>query len=310
MLRRAGVVLAWLLTGCAAARAPDVPPTTSALAVRREVTLARGTVHVLVEHDGDAAWAEYVADRAAAYLPAAERYLGVPFHEAAAVMFHDLPQPWTVRIVGRRHVALGDVHIRAYNNTYGVFGPDRGIFVEYSIAPIGNPAVVLHELTHDWFHGKGAALVPGAPRDDDEPAWFIEGLASMTPIAVADAGVMVSSTDERHAMRAHWGQWAIPPVSMDVAIHHDTRKEGGIPIFYGKSYRVQAILAHELGGEGYRALLQSTARHLPRSNDDVLALLHGQRADEDWRALLSGWVFDGPYGRYRPADVPGLVPER
>jgi len=63
--------------------------------------------------------------------------------------------------------------------------------------------------------------------------------------------------------------------SNDIAIRHDRRKEGGIGIFYGKSYRTQLILARELGAPGYRA-------------------------------LLTGWVFDGPYGKYLPSHIPQL----
>jgi hypothetical protein len=127
---------------------------------------------------------------------------------------------------------------------------------------------------------------------------------------VADAGLLHLSHDERHRMRVHWGQWVVPPASTDVAIQHDTRKQGGLPIFYGKSYRVQVILAHELGAERYRALLQATARRMPAKNDDVLALLHAAGADQSWRDLLTGWVFDGPYGKYTPLQIPSLVPER
>ena len=144
---------------------------------------------VVVEHEGDASWAAYVADQVAAYLPAAEQYLGVPLHQAAGELFHAQSQPWTVRIVGRARVMLGDTHIGAYNNTSGLFGPDRGIFLEYALAPMGNPALVLHEVSHFWFRGPARGELLVGRREDDVPAWFVEGLASMTPVVVAEAGM-------------------------------------------------------------------------------------------------------------------------
>lgn len=302
------VVLACaLLAGCARDAATP-SPAPSPGKVERDVVLREGTIHLVVEHDGDDAWARYVADRASAYLPAAERYLDVPFHEAAAGMFHDLPRPWAIRIVGRETVMLGDVHIGAYNNTYGVFGPDRAIFVEYRLARRGDPALVLHELTHDWFHGRRAALAPGSKPDDSSPAWLVEGLASMTPIAVVEAGLLPLPAGEDRAMRRHWGQWAVPPASTDVAIQHDPRREGGIAIFYGKSYRVQLVIERLLGAQAYRALLERLARDLPATNDGALELLHAQAVELDWRGTLSGWIFPGPYRRFQPADVPRFMP--
>lgn len=69
----------------------DAPAVASALrqVVTREVVLREGAVHLVVEHEGNEAWATYVADRAAAYLPAAETYFDVPFHRAAAALFRD-----------------------------------------------------------------------------------------------------------------------------------------------------------------------------------------------------------------------------
>ncbi len=276
--------------------------------VSRDVVLRGGLVHVVVEHDGDAAWATYVADRTAAYLPAAERYLGVAFDEAAAEMFHDLPKPWTIRIVGRQHVMLGGVHIGAYNNTSGGFGPDRAIFMEYRFAKIGDPGLVLHEVTHDWFHGT-ASLAPGTPRDDSSPAWFIEGLASMTPIAIAASHELSLSDEEQRAMRRHWGQWSVPRTADDVPIAHDPRPDGRVAIFYGKSYRVQLIASHLLGADRYRALLQHVLPRQPRTHAAALELLREAAPEVAWPDVLSGWIFPGAYGRFSPSDVPRIEPE-
>lgn len=154
VIQRAAVVVA-VLASCGSPAAPSPP----ARAVERDVALRSGAIKLVVEHDGDLAWANYVADRASAYLPVAEQYLDVPFREAAAGMFRGMPEPWTVRIVGRKTVMLGDVHIGAYNNSSGVYGPDRAIVMEYRLAPIGDPALVMHELTHYWF----AARRPRSP---------------------------------------------------------------------------------------------------------------------------------------------------
>jgi hypothetical protein len=298
------------LLACSGERAGlgGLAPAPSAVSVECSVALRKGTMRVVVEHDGDEVWARNVADRACAFLPVAEAYFDMPFHEAAASMFHDVPSPWTVRIVGRARVMLGDVHIGAYNNTSGVFGPDRAIFVEYGLAPVGNPAVILHELSHDWVRGRGAVLKPGAPRDDNAPSWFLEGIASLAPIEMSATGRLALPKGEEHAMRKHWGQWDVPTASNDVAIVHDPRRDGRIPIFYGKSYRVQLLVEREIGADGYRALLHAIALHSPATNDEALALLAAQKGDVDWRAFLSGWVFDGPYRNVAPVDVPRLLP--
>ncbi len=282
------------------------PPAT---AVVRTVTLRGGAVRVVVEHDGEEAWATYVADHAVAYLPAAERYLDRSFADVAAGFFQGTPPPWTVRIHGQRTVMLGDVHIGAYNNSAGIFGPDRGIFVEYGLARVGDPALVLHELTHYFFLGSGAALVPGAMVGENRSSWFIEGVCSMTPIALASAGLMPLGEGEEHAMRMHWGQWGVPAAARDVPIQRDTRREGDIPLFYGKSFRVELILQRELG-DRYRTLLRRAAKQRNQTSDEVLALLAAEDAEVDWRALLRGWVFPGAYGKYAPADVPGFLPFR
>lgn len=130
----------------------------------------------------------------------------------------------------------------------------------------------------------------------------------MTPIAAAESGALAVSAAEQRAMRHHWGQWTVPRSSADVAIAHDPRRDGKIGIFYGKSYRVQLIFEHELGAERYRALLQHAARHRLATNDDVLAFLRDEAGAIDWPALLRGWIFDGAYGPYSPADIPQFLP--
>jgi hypothetical protein len=306
-----GLALGPLIFACGGERgAPNVArlPATGEATIERAVTLRNGLVRVVVEHDGDERWARNVADHACAFLPAAEAYFDVPFHVAAAGMFHGMTSPWTVRIVGRPKVVLGEVPIGAYNNTSGIFGPDRAIFVEYRLAPIGNPAVILHELSHDWVHGRGAALKPGAPRNDYDPSWLIEGMASMAPIEMAKTGKLALPEGEELAMRAHWGQWDVPSADRDVAIAHDPRRDGRIGIFYGKSYRVQLLVERELGANAYRALLHAVATHAPSTSDEALALLDAQKREVDWPAFLSGWIFDGPYRNVPPADVPRIFP--
>src|SRR5205814_8431280 len=101
---------------------------------------------IVVRFDGDREpWARYILDRAARFLPAAERWLDVPFHRAAASMLADASPPWTIVIEGRDQVTLGGRWIGAYNNSSGFFGGARGIFVEYDLTERGDPAPVYHD---------------------------------------------------------------------------------------------------------------------------------------------------------------------
>jgi hypothetical protein len=239
-----------------------------------------------------------------------ERYLDRALSDVAAGFFDGMPTPWIIRIHGRETVMVGDIHIGAYNNSAGRLPGERAITMEYRLAPPGDPALVLHELTHFFFLGGPPALEPGAKPDENASSWFIEGICSMTPLAVADAGLMTLPKGEDHAIREHWGQWGVAAAGRDVPIQHDTRRDGDVPLFYGKSYRVELILQRELGEAGYRALLQRAASQRTATSDEVLSLLAAQKPDVDWRALLGGWVFPGKYGKYTPADVQCFMPER
>jgi len=55
-------------------------------------------------------------------------------------------------------------------------------------------------------------------------------------------------------------------------------------------------------------LLQNVFHHQPRTNDAALALLHEAAPDVDWDDVLRGWIFPGPYSRFKPDDVPQFQP--
>jgi hypothetical protein len=293
--------------GCRAKQTPAPAPLPAPSAStplpdsRREITrdlqLAQGTLRVIVRFDaGHEAWGEYVASTVTRYLPAAEAYLDRPLHQAAARLFET--PGFTVVVNGRDEVHLGTVPIRAYNNTGGAFGPDRGIFIEYSLAGVGNPAVICHELTHFWFADRSP--LTHVAKDPHGVPWLNEGVASMLPLVAAQEGTLHLDAGEIAAIRRHWGFNNIPKV--DAPVGEDLRPRGQpwLAVFYGKTFKTQYLIHEELGRDGYQRFLRAAVQHHPRTSDDVLALLQ-EIQPNDWRTLLAGWVFEGPYGKYPQA---------
>src|SRR5262249_25604292 len=127
-----------------------------------------------------------------------EEYLNMPLHQGAEgwVATGDDRKP--IRVHGAERVTLYGKWIGAYNNSAGIFDGERAIFVEYRLTPPGDPAVVLHELSHFWFHdrsrlAKDQTLTSGVP-------WFNEGVCSMLPWVALNL-----SHEESRAIRVHWG---------------------------------------------------------------------------------------------------------
>src|SRR5690349_4618982 len=119
-------------------------------ALTQLVQLRGGSVEIEVRFDpAERAWAAYHLRQAAAYLPAVETYLGLDLHQALVGFLGPnvrVPSPFRVTIVGQRQVLLQGKWIGAYNNSGGLFPGERAIFVEYALTPLGNPALILHEL--------------------------------------------------------------------------------------------------------------------------------------------------------------------
>ena len=163
--------------------------------LRVAVELAEG--HATVEVDageGPPGWAAYYRAIIARYLQAMERYLGVPFHPAAApYLAHSGGAP-TIRLIGRSEVVLDGQRVGGVNNSAGLFDTERAILVEYGLAEVGSPALVLHELGHFFYD------LPGA-----QSAWVTEGGASFLPLAMTAAGYLPLSVEERDSIALHWG---------------------------------------------------------------------------------------------------------
>ena len=260
---------------------------------------AEGEVCIQIEDDReDAAWRRYFAAQVAALIRAYEDYLAVPFVQAAAPYFADQTRP-CVRIVGAEVVAVNGQRVGGYNNSAGLFGPDRGIFVEYSLADVGRPALVLHEVGHYFLY---------------QAPWLSEGMVSFLPLATAAAGLLELTAAEQAAVASHWGAQVVVP-GEDLPLLNDFRfsRPELFGLWYAKTYKLQALLHQRLGGAGYRCLAIWAADQqaaLGAAADRAFSLVSqwlAGRTGADWAPTLSGWVTPGPYlaGATR-RDVLGL----
>ena len=294
--RRPSAWLAICLVVVAAAAAP-------AERGRVLVQLAEGGVGVDVEASGGpAGWAHYYRGTTARYLEALERYLEVPFHHAAAPYFAAAPAeaaaPPAIRLIGRQEVVLQGQRVGGLNNSAGLFDAERAILVEYGLAGLGTPALVLHELGHFYFYD-----LP-----DGETAWLTEGIASFLPLAVAAAGELQLVADEAVAIASHWGAGSTAPAATaDLPLGTDFRfsHPNRFGLWYEKTFKVQLILYAELGADGYRQLLRAVLadRTVHATTSGVVATLTKLQPG-NWDKVLSGWVSPGLYGTYPWGQVP------
>lgn len=304
MQRRSFLLVVLALALPAVARA-DLAGPAGTITLSRRVPLREGPVELRVRCDANHRdWAAYQLDRAAAFLPQAERFLDVPFRRAAAVFFpRPAPAIPRVLIVGRGQVLLNGAWIGAYNNTAGFFPGERGIFVEYRLTPPGNPALVLHELGHFWLHDR--ARVTQASAADVGAPWFNEGAASLLPLTLLQAGLLPLTPAEAAAIGVHWGLGDVP-LRVDAPIEEDLRPRGGahLLLFYQKSFLSQILLARAVGSARYRGLLHAVAQDIEQIHDtgELMALLGPQvpGGSAALRPLLRGWVFAGAYGPLSP----------
>lgn len=266
----------------------------------RQFALRMGTVKVRVTGNGQPAnWASYLTDKTYDILKAYEAYLDFPFHTAAAIYFADVPQgeKWLVHLRGAEKVYRGGKWVGGYNNSSGYFGPDRGIFMEYGISRVGSPGLVFHEVGHYFFF-----RIP----------WLNEGIVSFAPLAMAHDGFLTLSKPENDSIWNHWGFRRQdfkedPPVVQDF---RDTRPDLFL-FWYTKNLRIQFLIHKELGFERYRTFLQRIVRTAGdlKTNEQVLDLLGTLKA-ANWKELLTGWVFPGPYSRYTPQTFTTMDPAK
>lgn len=262
--------------------------------IAQRLELREGAIELAVRFDrGEEPWASYVMERSAQFLAAAERFLDASLHRAAKNAFPDGVLPRAIEIAGAKQVTLGGRRMGAYNNLAGYYPGARGVFVEYGLAPRGNPALVLHELGHLWFY-VSAAQRPGAGAP-----WFVEGAASALPLALAEAGELALRADEIAAIRRHWGVGWTPARALDLPVAEDLRLRGGdfAGVYYSKTLKLLLLVRRELGAAAYAALLRRAAAAMPLASDEAVLALLGEAKRADWRELLSGWLNAGPYRR-------------
>ncbi len=260
-------------------------------AQRRGLTtihLAQGDVRLQIDGEReDSTWSNYYKAALDSLLHAYETYLGVPFHSGALSYYQDQPveERWIIRVVGKEKVFLDGKWVGGYNNSSGIFGKDRGIFVEYGIASVSRPALLFHEVGHFWFYTN---------------PWLNEGIASFLPIACANDRVLHLQQAELNSIWRHWGIHD-GPNDADRPTESDFRKDGGnsFLLWYNKTFKIQYIIFTELGAEGYKKFVAAVAAHpaTVTTNSDALSLLASVKK-ADWKNILSGWVFAGPYTKY------------
>lgn len=301
MTRLFGVSALVLVAACSGTPA-STPSTSSPVRVgpgqklaARDVTLSSGPLRLFVRFDaGQEPWAAYVGDQAAAFLVAAERYLGVP-HQIARARFYRDAEGASAR--GESFLIAGQTAV--YHEGHWVGGyharrGERGIFIKYGLTAPGRPALLDHELGHSWFDGL---------------LWLSEGLVSFLPLALAKDGALALTAAERRAVWKFWGADDLRfPEDLPVQVDFRTLDKEHLLFFYRKAFKVQCLLYRELGPQGYQRFAQDLAKTSARLPDDAaaLTLLGTIKPATDFRALLAGWVFEGPYTTPRSQACKGL----
>lgn len=245
-----------------------------------DVKLSRGPVNVLVEADEEHEdWIEYIFDSTVKTLETYDSALDLDFKTASEPYFLDNRDEPSVRIIGKEKVLLDGKWIGAYNNTSGVFGPDMGIFLEYGLTPVGNPAVIIHELGHYWFY-----WIP----------WLNEGIVSYLPVFLAERGLLDLTGKEVDSIKNHWGHGSFPDKFPDhgrpTIDDFRFQVEGGIHLWYAKTFYIQHLLRSELGDDYLDFIKGVLEFGYTEDTEDILVLLKGTK-QIDWKEFLTGLVF-------------------
>jgi len=257
--------------------------------MRRQIKLNSCTIKLVIESNDDE-WNTYAAQCAKKILVAYEKALGIHFQKATVHYYKHVPEEEknTIRIVGKEKVELNGKWVGGYNNTSGIFGNDRGIFVEFGLSPVGNPAVIMHELGHFWF-----ASIP----------WLNEGIVSFAPLFFADNSLLKLKTKEYKAIQNHWGFfWTTMPKDPPTIKDFRGAFQTSIPVWYAKTNKIQWIIKQELGDTLYPEFLkQCWDIQFLNDTEKIIALL-GSIKKANWKNILQGWVFKGDYTAYSPKD--------
>jgi hypothetical protein len=257
-----------------------------------DVRAPSGVISLSIRYDqGREAWAQWVAESAARFVVAAERWTGVPFRsrklrvEGSDEVWFDPPTGAPVRVGG--------------------VNDGRAVKVEYGLAAIGEPWLLFHELGHFWFDYDWSHARDGF--------WFIEGLVSNMAQAMAESGELSLAPSERDSIRAAWGGPDYALQKYDYPLIEDRRYAAQPPgpvdrpwysVFYTKSYKAVYYIRALAGPERFRAACRESASTLAHraGNAEVLAMLERAAPAVDWKARLSGWVLPGAYAGPGYAD--------
>jgi hypothetical protein len=179
--------------------------------------------------------------------------------------------------------------VGGYNNTSGIFGKDRGIFVEYKLSKINNPSLIFHEVGHYFYFGS-------APN-----AWLDEGIVSFLPLVLYKKNILKLSRKEAETILRHWGFDNIKSKG-DLPVVNDFRKKKPelFRFWYKKTFKIQFILIKELGAKNYQKFLTEIIKNRVKykTYNTVVGLLKKLK-NKNWNKLLSGWVTGGKYFKYK-----------
>jgi hypothetical protein len=255
--------------------------------VYKEFLLKEGTIKIkIIDDRNDNIWSSYYAQKIYDLLKAYEAYLDISFHKSAEIYYLHLSseEKYLIQLYGKDKVYLNGKWIRGYNNTSGIFGPNRGIFVEYDLTHINYPALVFHEIGHYFFY---------------EIPWLNEGIVSFLPLVLYKENFLKLSNEEYHSVWNHWG-FNIVEIKKDLPTIDDFRSNSEfIELWYMKTFKIQYILHRELGSKNYQKFLIQLIKdkNSIKNHKDVLSLLNKLKIN-DWEKILSGWVSQGEYYNY------------
>lgn len=254
----------------------------------RRIPLSRGDLVLEIRNSSkDKEWNEFAYRKTVDLFKALESYSGISFHEASASVFEGRKssEKFRVLLVVQDQIFLNGTRVGGFNNISGDLGPERGIFLEPDLAPLGYPALLFHELGHFYF---------------SDIAWLSEGIVSFLPFVLYKEKKLQLSKEELISMAEEWNMEEGLQGGKDFPIDPDFRERipSATPTFYNKALKVQFILYKELGPAGYREFVKKLVfENSPKTTGQVILILKSIR-DKNWSNILKGWVTPGSYEVY------------